>query len=276
MIDSPYLNALLALPGIEPLNVETAYFLTLARLAPIIIAAPFLGSKTAPVMARTGMGLLFAFLFLPMALGSAQNPVPFDNMYTLLLIKELCIGLIFGFVSIIPFLTAQSSGVVIDYLRGSSMLMAQDPSTQTQASPIGILYNWSLIVIYFSLEGPFYFFDAVGSSFHVVGIDQFIPAAFFSTESPLWIRLSQLVQDLFRISIQLAAPPILAILMAEVFLGIANRLAPQVQIGFLGMPLKSLFGLTLLWASWFLILRQIGTTSIDWTIQFGNLFSSLR
>ena len=275
MIDSPYLNALLALPGISPINLETAYFLTLARISPIVVAAPFLGAKTAPVMARAGLAIVLSFVFLPITLGSMSNPIPFGSIYPYLFIKELFIGVIFGFFSLIPFLTAQSSGVVIDYLRGSSMLMAQDPSTQTQASPIGILYNWCLIVIYFYLGGPFYFFDAFASSYQVIGLDQFIPSAILQIHSPLWVRLTEVVQDLFRISIQLAAPPILAILMAEVFLGIANRLAPQVQIGFLGMSLKSLFGLMLLWISWFLILKQIGTVSIDWTLSFSNFFTNL-
>jgi len=52
--------------------------------------------------------------------------------------------------------------------------------------------------------------------------------------------------------------------MAEMFLGIANRLAPQVQIAFLGMSIKSLLGLALLWAAWFFILKQFTKQTYDW------------
>ena len=53
------------------------------------------------------------------------------------------------------------------------------------------------------------------------------------------------MNQIITIAIQLAAPALVAILMAEMFLGIANRLAPQVQIAFLGMSIKSLLGLGL-------------------------------
>ena len=65
-------------------------------------------------------------------------------------------------------------------------------------------------------------------------------------------------------SIQLAAPPLIGVIMAEMFLGIANRLAPQVQIAFLGMSIKSLLGLALLWAAWYFILKQFTKQTHDW------------
>ena len=56
----------------------------------------------------------------------------------------------------------------------------------------------------------------------------------------------------------------MAVLMTEVFLGIANRLAPQVQIAFLGMSVKSLLGLTLLCAGWIFILKQVDKQTFLW------------
>jgi hypothetical protein len=47
------------------------------------------------------------------------------------------------------------------------------------------------------------------------------------------------------------------ILMTDFFLGIANRLAPQVQITFLGMPLKSLLALTIVFFGWTLFTEEI-------------------
>jgi len=52
--------------------------------------------------------------------------------------------------------------------------------------------------------------------------------------------------------------------MAEMFLGIANRLAVNVQIAFLGMALKSLFGLALLWAGWSFIIQQMVKGALLW------------
>ena len=65
-------------------------------------------------------------------------------------------------------------------------------------------------------------------------------------------------------AIQLGAPAIIGILMAEMFLGIANRLAPQVQIVFLGIPLKSWVGLAMLAIAWYYILQQLSKESDIW------------
>ena len=54
------------------------------------------------------------------------------------------------------------------------------------------------------------------------------------------------------------------ILMTDVFLGIANRLAPQVQITFLGMPLKSLLALTIVTLGLKLFTDQLVIETYDW------------
>lgn len=72
---------------------------------------------------------------------------------------------------------------------------------------------------------------------------------------------------------KLAAPAIIAILMAEMFLGIANRLAPQVQIAFLGMPLKSFLGLLLLFVGWFAILGDMKELSEQMLQQISTFFA---
>ena len=52
--------------------------------------------------------------------------------------------------------------------------------------------------------------------------------------------------------------------MAEMFLGIANRLAPQVQIVFLGISLKSWIGLGMLALAWYYIIQQFSKESEIW------------
>ncbi len=74
----------------------------------------------------------------------------------------------------------------------------------------------------------------------------------------------QLFNQVMVISMQLAAPGLLAILMTDVFLGIANRLAPQVQITFLGMPLKSLLALTVVCFGWRVFTEELIRQCYKW------------
>jgi type III secretory pathway component EscT len=234
------------------------------RVGIIVSLAPFLGAKIIPTVARVGMALSLTLIFLPTVLFYSQMTPISDVAFIGYAVKECFIGFILGFFASAPFYVVQSSGILIDYLRGSSMMMAQDPTMQSQSSPIGIMFNNYLIVLFYALDGPLLFFDAVTTSFQLFPVNQMINPHFFDLNNPFWKTALLITSDIFNLSIQLAAPAILGILMAEMFLGIANRLAPQVQISFLGMSLKSLLGLLILWAGWFFFLRQTSNMSIDW------------
>ena len=259
-----YLDFISNLPNISIWGVVTVFFLILMRLAPIMAMAPFLGAKLAPGIARMGLAICLAIIFLPFVAAKVTGPIGFSNAFIGYALKEIFIGFILGFIIAIPFYTVQTSGIIIDYLRGASIMQAQDPTMQTQASPIGIIYNYLLIVIFFQISGPFIFFDAILQSFDIVPANGYINPLFFSSNNPFWKIGVDIINQIVTIGIQLASPSLVAILMAEMFLGIANRLAPQVQIAFLGMSIKSLLGLAVLWAAWFFILKQFAKHSYDW------------
>lgn len=252
------------------------FLLTMCRLGPIVAFTPFLGGKVIPGMARSGLLIVLSILFLPIAATNGTIPVEPNPELIFYAAKELFIGFVISFLASLPFFIVQSSGITIDFMRGSAQLMAQDPSTQNQASPIGILYNYVLLALFFQFDGPFLFFDAIITSYQAFPPFGGLPESFISANSPFWMALFPLADVVFATALRLAAPSILAILMAEMFLGIANRLAPQVQIAFLGMPLKSLLGLMLLFASWFFILNEMKTFSFDTIKTIDKNFSLIK
>jgi type III secretory pathway component EscT len=121
-----------------------------------------------------------------------------------------------------------------------------------------------LIAIFYLMGGIFFFFHSILLSYTLIPADQFINPLFFSQGQPFWAIIFGLANKVLALSIQLSAPSLLAILMTEVFLGIANRLAPQVQIAFLGMSVKSLLGLALLCLGWLFILNQTEKQTLFW------------
>lgn len=258
-----------------PMSLMTVFFLGLMRIAPIVSLSPFLGSKL-PGGVKMGLTFALVLIFLPHIALTATVPLTFDLSFVFLSLKELFVGFILGVVSTIPFYIAQSSGVFIDFMRGSSALQVTDPFMQTQTSPIGILLNYVMVVLFFQIGGPFIFFDAVFQSYNMIPADHLIHTYFFSSGQPFWKMIFGLLTRFLAVSLQLAAPSIVAILMAEMFLGIANRLAPQVQIVFLGMSLKSLLGLGLLWAGWFFILKQMANQSVLWLHDLEKVLQTMK
>lgn len=259
-----YLSLFLSL-NLDPLTILSSIFLSLGRLLPIMVLAPFLGSQSLPRVVKIIFSLALIAILLPQILFSVKREIPFDTEFGFLMLKELIIGFVLGFLSAVPFYIAQGSGNLIDYIRGAASLQVTDPTTHTQTGPVGILYNYILIASFFFIGGPFLFFDSIAQSFDIIPLDQFInPKFFVTTELPFWQIIVKLLNRVLSMAIQLGAPSIIGILMAEMFLGIANRLAPQVQIVFLGISLKSWIGLGLLAAAWYFVINQLGKESLNW------------
>ncbi len=259
-----FLNLFLSFAEIDPITVLSVFFLSLGRLLPIMVIAPFFGSKTVPGTIRIIFSIAIIAILFPQILFSIKGQVLFDTKFIGFFLKEVAIGYVLANLVTIPFYIAQSAGSLTDHMRGTQSLQVTDPTTSGQTGPMGLFLNYVLIVIFFYINGPFFFIDALGKSFNLIPVDKFFNPDFFTINVPLWQLLIGLLSYIFSMSIQLAAPPLIGILMGEMFLGIANRLAPQVQIVFLGISLKSWLGLALLAAAWYYVMQQLGKESEIW------------
>lgn len=248
----------------DPRTLFSLLFLFMARMLPIIAQAPFFGARVLPNPTKVLFSLTLFVIFLPHFIFSIKSPIAFNPLLVLLVLKELFIGFLLGFLISIPFIIVQAAGILIDHQRGGASLLVNDPTVQNQSSPIGTLFNMVLIVIFYMIDGPFLFLDALVKAYEIIPPDKFLNPAFFSSSSPMFKMQIKLFNDVMVMAIQLSAPALIAILMTDVFLGIANRLAPQVQITFLGMPLKSLLGLTVLALGWQLLTSEFAHQCYVW------------
>lgn len=267
-----YLSFFLSRP---PSEVWKVFLLGMARVVPTIALAPFLGGKLLPDTLKLGFGVAVVFIFLPFLVVQHTQPIQLDITFMLLLVKESLVGSLLGFFITIPFYYTQGAGALIDHQRGSQSLQVMDPSTQMQTSPTGTLFNNMMLVIFFSLGGPLLFFDAIFTSYSVLPFDQFIPPSFFDGTRPIWIATIAVCNTVVKLSLQLAAPAVIAMLLSDLFLGIANRMAPQVQISFLLWSFKAFVGIGMVWIAWWITLKQFEVQGLSWLKTFTQLIPKL-
>lgn len=260
----------------EALGPLALFFLFLARMLPIIALSPFFGARVLPNPVKVVLAMTLFVIFLPKLLILTSIPIGF-NLYTVFLLgKELLVGFTLGFIISTPFSIAQNAGIIIDHQRGGAALMVNDPTIQNQSSPLGQLFNYILILLFFQVDAPFLFIDAISKSYDVIPPDTFLNEKFFSKDTPFWQLMFSILNDVMVVSIQLATPALLIMLMTDLFLGIANRLAPQVQITFLGMALKSLLGLVIVALGWPVLTNLFTKISIDWINRIVQILNSLN
>lgn len=269
-----FLNS--ALSAGDGTAVISLLFLFLARMLPIIALSPFFGARVLPHPVKVTFAISLFVIYLPQLLQVSTSHLEFNLLLVFLLLKEIFIGFCIGFVISMPFTIVQNVGIIIDHQRGGASLMVNDPTIQNQSSPLGTLFNFVLIVIFFHLDGPFLFLDAISQSYDIIGPDTILNPSFFGPGSGFWDMQIKLFNKVMIISIQLATPALLAILMTDVFLGIANRLAPQVQITFLGMPLKSLLALAVICLGWKIFTEELQKQVYQWILITKNMVTMFK
>jgi type III secretion protein T len=251
-------------------------FLFMGRMLPIISLAPFFGARILPQPVKVTFAISLFIILFPQLSTITTSPLDFDLRLMLCLMKEAIVGLIMGFMISLPFIIVQNAGIMIDHQRGGASLMVNDPTIQNQSSPLGTFFNFLFIFLFFLMDGPFLVIDAVSQSYNILPPDQFLDSSIFNLNSPMTTDIVKSMGKVMIISTQLAAPALIMALMTDFFLGIANRLAPQVQITFLGMPLKSLLVLMIIFFGWELMLRQFVTEGYSWITYLTNLTHQFR
>lgn len=232
-------------------------FLFMGRMLPIIAMAPFFGGKVLPHPIKVTFAISLFAVFLPELSALTKTELGFNLQLVIFLAKEVFVGVLLGFLIGIPFMIVQNAGILIDHQRGGASLMVNDPTIQNQSSPLGTLFNLILIYLFFLIDGPFTILTLISLSYTILPPDQFLSHSFFDPNSKVLDTLMGMLGHVMILSTQLATPALIMILMTDFFLGIANRLAPQVQITFLGMPLKSLLALVIVFFGWRLFNEEV-------------------
>ena len=260
----------------SPVSVLALCFLAIGRIAPIVALTPFFGARILPNSVKVVMSIAFMAIIIPKLILTIDTPPSFNATLFFLMIKEIFLGFLFGFFLGLPFLIVSSSGLLIDHQRGAASLMTNDPTIQNQTSPVGTLYNLLLIATFWAMNGPFYVLDTLYLSYDLIPPGTWIDPLFLAEHSLVHERLIHALYIFTALSLQLAMPALLSILMTDTFLGIINRLAPQVQITFLGMGLKSWFALMIVCFGLIPFVSQLEKEIKSWLIEFQELVYECR
>jgi flagellar biosynthetic protein FliR len=163
---------------------------------------------------------------------------------------------------------------MIDNQRGMSIARVLIPQLGEQGSMSGTFLFQFGLVIYLTIGGHRIFLQSFFNSFVSLPILEFPKAGpgLFALMD-LFIRISG---EVFLIAIQLAAPVIIAIFVADIILGVANRVAPQINVWELGFNVKGYIGILLLFVSLTLIADQIRYLSLKSNMNADRVIEHLQ
>ena len=218
--------------------------LILIRLVAIVFQTPFLGGKLVPLETRMGLSVGLTILIWPYATSGQTGPLAINELTIIvLMLKELFIGFVIGFLAAELFYFMEVAGRALDVMRGSNMAEVQVPELQLRVSPIGQFNFQLLLVVFCTLNGHGYFIESLIESFRVVPVDGW-PTFTLGMEHFV-DQILQHTASLFKIAFALVFPGIFAAFLVDVVFGMFNRIAPQLNAYFMAMGIKALSGMAL-------------------------------
>ncbi len=221
--------------------------LSFARLVSFFSIVPFFGGAAVPARVKAATALSLVIILYP----SLEAGVPANQSlgfgavgFIALLAKEVFVGFTLGFIASLIFEAVQVAGRIVDFQRGSTMGELYAPQMQAQVSELGQFKLQLAIVLFIAVGAHRLFIGALLQSY------EFIPALSFPNFGAGWSPAAELIvkmtASVLSIGLQLAAPALVALLLTDLFFGIINRVAPQINVFFLSMPVKMLVGIIVL------------------------------
>lgn len=216
------------------------FMLVFARLGAAMMLMPALGSTLITTRTRLALALLIAFVILPL-LADRLPPQPKDiPTLALLIVGEVTVGLFLGLIMQGLLMALDLAGNFIGYSVGLTNAFVFDAATAEQSQLLIGFLNTTVITLMFLTDMHHMMLRAVVGSYDVFG-----PGGALSM-GDLSSTLVGVTSRSFIVGMQLSAPLVVFSLVFNIALGLINRLVPQMQVFFVGMPLQIFLGLALL------------------------------
>lgn len=217
----------------------------------MVTFAPFWAHKAASAKIRGVLAFVLALALTPVLMTRMEMPPSDVGGLTLILLGEIVIGMVFGFVGRIVFSSFELAAHLLASQMGFSLAGTIDPSTQAQTTAFGTIAQMFGLIVLLAANGHHWFLAATVKSFSTTA-----PGSFSFTPELLDVIL-RLSANALVVGVTLAAPAIIVLLAVEFALEFFGRTAPQFQVFILGFPLKIATGLWLVGASLYFLPNEV-------------------
>lgn len=227
---------------------EFEYFLLiLVRMTSFIQLAPFYGESSVPGRFKIALSVFLSYLVYML---TDPVTVQYETVfqYALIIIKEAIVGLIIGLAAVICMHIATFAGRMVDMEIGLSAASLMDPSLQDSLTITGMIYRYAFLAMLITTGMYQYIVRAVIETYTLIPVD----GARFAIGKIL-TNIIGFVTQYFVIGFQIALPVFAVMLVMNVVLAIFAKVAPQMNLFAVGMQLKILVGLVVLYLSMWLL-----------------------
>lgn len=211
------------------------FWLPFVRVSAAFLTVPLFSSVHIPSMIKILVAVFVTLALAPViAAPAAFNPLGLDGL--LLAANELLIGLTLGLILQLVIEAVTFAGQLVATGMGLSFATLVDPQ-QGSVTVLSQFFILLMLLLFLSFNGHLDFLRLLAESFRrwpvgsgMVGRDG------------LEVMLLGYA-DLMRMALRLALPALMALILAQLAIGVVSRSAPSLNLFSIGLPLTLLLGL---------------------------------
>ena len=214
--------------------------LVMVRLSGLMVFAPIFSSAAIAPRIKAGFVAALTMLLAPVV---ANVPGAQANLNVSGIAGELGVGLVFGLSLTMLTEALLFAGTLLGFSFSFSLVNLLDPNTHVETPVLGQMLGWLGVLVILGAGLDRVLLAGVVRSFCLVPVGRAV------IDSSTGAALVHMAGGIFLAGVQLATPVMAAALTVEVTVSMVSRLAPQLPVQVVGIPLKTLCSYMVLIAS---------------------------
>jgi flagellar biosynthetic protein FliR len=222
------------------LNTWMAAFLwPLVRILALVATGPVFGNASVSTPVKIGLSSFITIIVAP-TLGPLPQATVFSAMGVWIIVNQFVIGAALGLTMQIVFTAIQATGEFVGLGMGLGFATFFDQQASGTSAVLSSYMNVFSMFVFLALDGHLQMMSALIATFQTLPISSDMLGATGWRSLVVWGGI------IFSMGLLLALPVVIALLIANLSLGILNRAAPQIGVFQIGFPLTMLVGMLLL------------------------------
>jgi len=207
-----------------------------------IYVAPFYSSQGVPAQVKIGLSFFVSLVLYGVI--TPQEMPEYSTVwgYAVIVMKEAVAGLLIGYAASICTSIISFAGRIIDMETGMAMANLIDPTTKEMSSISGVFYQY-IVTLILMISGMYqYLMKALAESYTLIPVNGMV----FRMDA-LLDSIIGFLSDYILIGFQICLPVFAVMLLLNAILGILAKVAPQLNMFAVGIQIKVLVGICVLY-----------------------------
>ena len=219
------------------------FLLIFVRVASFVYIAPFFSMSNTPSRVRVGLAFFISVLLYQTG---PEQEVVYDTLigYTIIVMKEAVTGFLIGFGANLCTAVVSFAGQIADMEMGLSMASLFDPATKQQTTITGVYYNYMVLLMLIISGMHRYLIRALSETYTLIPVN----GAIFDEEN-LMAAIGGFMGDYIITGFRICLPIFAVMVILNAVLGVLAKVSPQLNMFAVGIQMKVLVGLSILFLS---------------------------